>query len=1010
MNRKINMRPIVLGIMMIVLLLVFIPTIARASSDIEVILNDEVDPKLEEIAVKYHHQTIQAWHHSGKYWSNETLGITVQDSELGGDLRFLKEFIVPDEGYPFEFSLPYEVIQALNGGKRVVVKVESGHKWINLGQFMNDIDQPEKYPVTISGNKMRIIMHPYFNYETESMGRLLTYEDRGIFTSIQMPFVRQMYGMNVYSVYGNGIAAGQAGANFTDATNAGGHLTYDMINPDGTLKPGYQVKILGTSKVVPSAGLRIGQSEGVFKATGGFGLSFHYPLNFRFFIEGEGKSDIVMRELDLIDEDGKVVESFRRNIDPADPFNQSKQTLVRTSTSPVGASTLDPEKTYKLRAKYQFISFAEGVFDIDDPSSMTPEQRAVTTEVNKNIIDVKYAYDTNARIQGVFDSVGQETSIDKPNTALRNMEMATFEWDYQIPDDKREVRIAVDVPKTAIPLNENTGNDWADVFGTKFSVNIGMMEPVRLYRGSSEVKFIDPEEDNHAVRFRVGHFFGDEAVGLDPATNPKVRLTVTVVDANNSEILRETVQATSNLNPGGYVDMPIVDDIDAESGMIKVCGEIHPIHASLGFNSDPTDDKICAPFMVSKNYAVKDVKATPQMLYLGEGESKIYTPVSLDFTLVNESKDETDKLPSNPLVVIKRDSTTVWSGQLSADPGSATRHTVNLPPRNYYQGNSTFSVEVNADRNIQEFKPGVSNPYLDNRETASLTVKRYQECIDCDYGKMNNDNTWTEEFDFRERLGNVRSATATDRECIEEDEDGKCIKKDSEKYTYYYCDRTSDRSWSERKDYWETYAIEHVYFKSKWSEDNYGGWIDLMNMTGKIKAGYGFELRVVTKYETNRNQMPAPEPYRRDPIPRVSKPFGGSRGGGYCDTLTRSPGVSPVNSPSNIYLEMPYTDSSATNVCYILSGSSSGSWYNNTKTFQLPLRSDFGSGSSRKIYINEDARPNTTHILSITTPIWDGYQPNNPVGSLANKDELHDCVDVRIQILPQNDIKDHIVQ
>lgn len=353
MNRKINMRPVVLGVMMVVLLLIFMPTTARASSDIEVILNDEVDPKLEEIAVKYHHQTIQAWHHSGKYWSNETLGITVDDSKLEGDIHNLQQHIVkPSAGYPFEFTLPYEVIQALNEGKRVVVKVESGHPGFKLEHIMNNLSQPEEYPVIISGNKMKITMHPYFNYEVDPIlgTALVGLRDAGLPINMNVPFVRQMYGMNVYSVYGNGVTAGQAGANFTDATNVGGHLTYDMINPDGTLKPGYQVKLLGTTKTVPSAGLRIGQSTGVFKSSGAFGLSFGYPLNFRFFVEGEGKSDIVMRELELIDEDGKVIESFRRNIDPADPFNQSKQTLVRTSTSPVGASTLDPEKTYKLRA------------------------------------------------------------------------------------------------------------------------------------------------------------------------------------------------------------------------------------------------------------------------------------------------------------------------------------------------------------------------------------------------------------------------------------------------------------------------------------------------------------------------------------------------------------------------------------------------------------------------------------------------------------------------------------
>jgi len=382
LNRRINMRPVVFGVIMVVLLLIFMPTTARASSDIELILNDEVDPKLEEIVSKYHHQTIQAWHHSGGYWQNLTLGIKVDDDKLGGDLDQLERYIIPEEGYPFEMTLPYEVVQAMNEGKKVVAKVESSHPGFKLEHIMKDLSQPEKYKVTISGNKMKILMHPAFNYETKD-GLLVMYQDKGIFTKVDIPFVKQMFGKNGFSLYtaSGGYYGGDAAySNYAD-TAANNSIVPSIMNADGTLHAGYMIDTEGHGSV-PSSSIRIGQSAGVFQAGGAFGLSFNYPLNFRFFVEGEGKSDIVMRELELIDENGKVIESFRRNIDPADPFNPSKQTLIRTSTSPEGASVLDPEKIYKLRAKYQFISFAEGAFDLNDLSTMTPEQRAVTTEVN----------------------------------------------------------------------------------------------------------------------------------------------------------------------------------------------------------------------------------------------------------------------------------------------------------------------------------------------------------------------------------------------------------------------------------------------------------------------------------------------------------------------------------------------------------------------------------------------------------------------------------------------------
>ena len=382
-------RHFTITLIMVLLLLPLFASSVRAAPEIEFTFEEEVDPKLQEIASFMHYEVIQAWHHSGDRWSNEKLGIMVNDSQLGGDLRNLQKYLIPETGYPFEFNLPYEVIKAIGEGKKVVVKAESAHPGINIGQFMNYIDEPEKYPATVSGNKMKIMMHPYFNYERDPIigTNLLGHLQAGFEIDLNIPFVKQMYGMNTYSVFGNGLYEKPMASTFTSGINNDrGELHFSRINPKtGAIYPGYSLKITDTGQMVSSSGLRVGQSEGVFRSSGAFGLSFHYPINFRFYVEGEGKSDMILTEFELVEKaTGKVIDSFKRSLDPIDPFNTAKQTITRIASSPKSARAVKSGEDYTVRAKYQFISFAEGAFDITNPASMTPEQRALTTEVNRN--------------------------------------------------------------------------------------------------------------------------------------------------------------------------------------------------------------------------------------------------------------------------------------------------------------------------------------------------------------------------------------------------------------------------------------------------------------------------------------------------------------------------------------------------------------------------------------------------------------------------------------------------
>lgn len=569
------------------------------------------------------------------------------------------------------------------------------------------------------------------------------------------------------------------------------------------------------------------------------------------------------------------------------------------------------------------------------------------------------------------------------------------------------------------------------------SIDIGMISPIKMYRNGVEVKHVENGLP-HTFKFYAHHYSGDAPVGLDAINNPKVKTKVTILDGDDRGI-EQIIQTNAVLYPNGTIEMPMTQSFTTNNGIIKVCVNVDRIHRDKGFDDDLSNNTICAVFQSAKNYSVKDVQLTPKSVYLSEGQYSRTVPVTVNFTLSNEYFGDSLGLPANPWVVVKHNNIEIWRGRLSAPVGRDIQHSLSFI-RTISSGTNTFSVEVNpAPRTEIESKPNVSNPYLDNIKTSSILVKGYERCEECEPGRINTRNEWSERWDWTEQRGNVVNEISSccrkweeriGERCIdwgyvtviinrgtpeeEEVERFRCI--ETEYYTYFlcvepytapleYCQVTYFKQWYEIHDYYETFKIDAVYFTSKWSKDTKGGAINVKGGgTGKIKAGYGFELSIPVSYRTNRNIAPPPNPYK-------GNPFAGGGcyniGGGYCDYITRTPGVTPVDSPNILYMIMPYN-----NVCYILTPSISGPWHNVTKTFELPLRDSFGIKSERKIYINETARPQTVRI-DLVTPrpnAFYGYWPEAPVVNKSPTDYLHDCTHFYIQILPQDDLKSHITQ
>lgn len=1139
---------------------------------------DEVDNNYEKIGSIQRTQTLEAWHYSAGEWkvssSKETQ--TIKDSQLPNrDVAKLDQKVMElFGGLKFDASYPKEVTDALKAGKKVIVKMSSTKNI--LGEYIHNIEDITKHNIKDNGSGMEIKVPFKFNYQ-EIDGKTLYYDDYELNTGFKMPIVKEGFGANGYAIYD--VANPSNKNDWSSYWNYGqtvaeGHIHPEIIKPNGYLEPGHTIN---TSKGPrESSTIKIG--HGTFNSGGAVALNFTFPFQFDFYIERENKSEMILRELELIDPETGVIESFKRAVDNIDPMNVAKQKTTATSPNPLNASVLSRDKKYIVRAKYQFISFNEGEFDISKPGVMTPEQKAITTTVNRNELDVAYAYDDKWNQSGVFDKEFKQLSKDKANIELKNLETASFEWEYEVPiTTKKYIKIAGIVPKIFAEKESDDSelNNWSTVFARiapndigmhknvrlinenneeirtykkgkdlrlifpvqhvlgeevvgkhptnnpkvivnveitdnegkviykekvqtpkllnpketfdmpitkKFKtdsdkitacatidpihqakgyndtlnndkicitfkaggVDMGIVPPIKLFQGGREVKFVEPNK-TYTAEVSVNHLLGDEAVGLNATTNPKVKVRYTVTDAKNRVLLNnQTVQTTQVLNPKGTVVMPKSQGFTSETGMVRVCAEIDPIHNEKGYNFDPTNDgPVCQDFMMVKNYSMRELDVFPKSINFGKNESVLRnSPVTLTFTITNESQAERN-LPSNPVVVVKHGNQIIWEQAVSVAPGQSTTRTISIP-RDIIVGDNKFSAEVNPYRTEIEFKPGMDNPYSDNKKEVSIVGVRYEECETCAVPHKRND--WQERWNWTETLGNIGNSTyqhcrrwtreIVGERCSSRDRDGYCMRWEDvygdvctggwETVPYQYCITTSYRAWSEVHNYYETFEIESVRFTSKHTKDTLGGSKSVKNRgEGTIKAGYGFELEVKTRYQTNRGVAPSPEPRRWN---YTSSDRYGKYPSTACNIITRTPGVTPVYSPSRIYMTMPYADRSGESVCYILVGRQSGSWSNLTTTYELPSRTaPGGGGTERKIYVNENAKPNNTgnrrlYPVKLVTPRPDkpgrfyGYYPEAQVGNgkkspgIIPGSYLHDCDEFYLVIYPQDDIKSHITQ
>ncbi|WP_025680643.1 Athe_2463 domain-containing protein [Paenibacillus massiliensis] len=575
-------------------------------------------------------------------------------------------------------------------------------------------------------------------------------------------------------------------------------------------------------------------------------------------------------------------------------------------------------------------------------------------------------------------NVGQVVSFDKTKNDATGQ---TVQWEYKVPSTiKREFVLGAEVSPGFKLYNDNiyTGDDDGRLRFKLKEEDIGLVESsIELLDDQGNVTTEVVPGMKHGLRITVKKFQGNKLVG-DPNDyyNPFAAVSIVVSDTASVYKDHEKVSTTKALTFKG--DTAVIELRDAITPIVptlKADFQIHWFNASPDYgnqSSDPSNDKASKVWRSKNNISVSNFNILPTSAI---GPSSVLREnLTFDFDITNINPENQPKnikyeiRDRNGQVVVTN---TVEIQANVPFPVSVTVN--NVPLQASTNGTiNPFVVEVNPPpRQIIESSPDMPNPYIDN--IANNSVKGYktdqtiQPCL-----VVKTQNNWKETHSIHERHGyRVRTKYGS------------------------YCVTTSDKKWDETRSYYEEYKITNVMFRSKLTKDTLGGdgWVDILAnpSQAKVKAGYGFEIKYIIKYDTNY-YVASPKSWVGDcSFKRVKREYTAS-----------------TKAPTTMYVKMPFKDSYGNNVTYTLnSPTESGSWDNLTQVFEMSEHIAFGLKKTREVFVNETARDGIYNMEIFTYPYFYGshYKPNQ-------SKFLCDFKTIPITVIGANsdDIKSHVTQ
>ena len=425
-------------------------------------------------------------------------------------------------------------------------------------------------------------------------------------------------------------------------------------------------------------------------------------------------------------------------------------------------------------------------------------------------------------------------------------------------------------------------------------------------------------------------------------------------------------------------------------------------------NKDSTNDSLATTLESKYDIIISNVRVFPKNEYVEDGERKVSYVIMYDAKLDSGSPNDTILIETSINIGGKTEIVTdlITSGNNKdishaindvtiSTPGSRTA-TVIL---NYHK----HTYETNYDNNRGTAEDAVvkkvNNPFNGNASDKATSKDTSNGSSSEGGGSLNNnclvprtDNSWSithRKLDWSA----VDSSYSTSGQ--------------SESFKKYTKKSTSEVT----NSYKESFNIESVLFRSKVTKDKGlgdEGWVNIANASqkdlGLIKAGYGFELKVVAKYKTNVNKT----------MPKSSVSSTGLAG-------TEYTGVSEadISLPTELFIELPGSKQKRKILSVTgYSGTTKGltvdvkdeSTMNETikkLTYTIKSTNTLGVKNSNKIFIPASLKDGDYKISIYTSPI-----PGIPTANKPTYSALCDRKDLTIKVKGSytDDLNSHITQ
>lgn len=483
-----------------------------------------------------------------------------------------------------------------------------------------------------------------------------------------------------------------------------------------------------------------------------------------------------------------------------------------------------------------------------------------------------------------------------------------------------------------------------------------------------QAQYTSKKDKNGNTQYTFSHY-SYPTVKLSVKSNIERKLPL-----GGSDYSQETVVINSKVRNGQEFKFDTKEAVVYENPFVKATGDFDISDAYSKYNSGT--DRGTKTWERPYDYGIENLQVVPRTeRAVQSGKMK----VAVSFTATQDSPAEATK------VKFQEDVDMVVN--VNGTKKNITEHLTEGKNRNIVvemdvDANPgdilTAKVDVNSSRDAWEFsstgdvfannsKTTIGNTKLigkdgdnyGNTNTSGYVANKMLFPEDDDWG-INPSNEWTQEYDVQAFSG-------------------KRITYKSKSGTPYsftkYSSLPPEQTVEVKQN--ESYEIEQILFRSKYTKDNKigkDGWVNMLEAEDlpRIKAGYGYELKVKVRYKTNALST---QPTKVN-IPTFANRADRTGKG----TSVRPYNVAP-NIPQDIFIKAPGM-SKALSVSGTRGTSPSvdvkrtGS--NGDQVFEYTLKSkdNFGIKESGKLYVGKDVKDGQYEI-QVWTPVINGIPTKN---------------------------------